>query len=186
MVLNLANQITLARVFFVIPIVILLHFEGPLTCLVASGLFCVASFTDFLDGFVARRENMVTSFGKFLDPLADKILICSVLIMFVALGWVEAWVTIVIVGRELAVTGLRAMAVDEGVVIAADKYGKLKTVLQILAIIPLTIHYEWLHVDFHLLGNFFLYMALLLTVFSGANYCIGFHTSWKRKHGASA
>lgn len=181
MIWNLANQITLSRVFFVIPIVVLLHFEGPITCLVAAGLFCLASFTDFLDGFVARRENMVTSFGKFLDPLADKILICSVLIMFVALNWVEAWVTIIIVGRELAVTGLRAMAVDEGVIIAADKYGKLKTVLQILAIIPLTIHYSWLQVDFQLIGVFFLYMALLLTVFSGVNYFNGFYANWKTK-----
>lgn len=181
MILNLANQITLARVFFVVPIVFMLHFEGPYACLVAAILFAIASFTDFLDGFVARRENMVTSFGKFLDPLADKILICSVLIMFVALGWVPAWVTIVIVGREMAVTGLRAMAVDEGVIIAADKYGKLKTVLQIMAVLPLTVHYTWLGVDFHLLGVFFLYMALLLTVFSGVNYFVGFYKNWMSK-----
>lgn len=186
MFLNLANQITLSRVFFVLPIVLLLHYEGPLTCLVAAALFCVASFTDFLDGFVARRENMVTSFGKFLDPLADKILICSMLIMFVALNWVPAWVTIIIVGRELAVTGLRAMAVDEGVIIAADKYGKLKTVLQILAIIPLTIHYPWLGVDSQLIGVFFLYMALLLTVFSGVNYFNVFYASWKTRKGSES
>lgn len=179
---NLANRITLTRIFFVVPIVILLYFEGRLTCWLAAGLFCLASLTDFLDGHIARRENMVTSFGKFLDPLADKLLICSVLIMFVQLGWVPAWITIVIVGRELAVTGLRAMAVDEGVIIAADKYGKLKTVLQILAIIPLLIHYPFLGINPQLVGDIILYAALVLTIVSGLNYFHGFYANWRIKH----
>lgn len=175
---NLANKITLVRVLFVVPIVGLLYFEGRITCFLAAILFAIASFTDFLDGHIARKENMVTSFGKFLDPLADKLLICSVLIMFTALAWTPAWVTIVIVGRELAVTGLRAMAVDEGIVIAADKYGKLKTVLQIIAIIPLLLHYPLLGFDMHLIGNFLLYIALVLTIISGANYFFGFYKTW--------
>ena len=111
---NLANQLTLARIFFVVPIILLLYFPGKITCFLAAVLFGIASLTDFLDGHIARKGNMVTSFGKFLDPLADKLLICSILIMFVELGWVPAWVTIIIIGRELAVTGLRAMALDEG------------------------------------------------------------------------
>ena len=106
---NLANQLTLARIFFVVPIILLLYFPGKITCFLAAVLFGIASLTDFLDGHIARKGNMVTSFGKFLDPLADKLLICSILIMFVELGWVPAWVTVVIIGRELAVTGLRAI-----------------------------------------------------------------------------
>ena len=179
---NLANQITLARILFVIPIVVLLYWPGPVTCFLAAVLFGLASFTDFLDGHIARKSNMVTSFGKFLDPLADKLLICSVLIMFTELGWVPAWVTIVIIGRALAVTGLRAIAVDEGIVIAADKYGKLKTVMQIVAIIPLTLHYPLLGVNLHWLGLFLLYIALGLTVFSGVNYFMGFYGNWREKN----
>ncbi len=179
--LNLANQLTLARIFFVVPIILLLHFERPSTCLVAAALFAVASLTDYLDGVVARRENMVTSFGKFLDPLADKILICSVLVMFVGLGWIPAWVCILIVGRELAVTGLRAMAADEGIVIAADKYGKLKTILQIIAILPLLAHYPLFGINLQAVGLFFLYLALILTLFSGLNYFYAFYKNWHKQ-----
>ena len=148
-------------------------------------LFGIASLTDFLDGHIARKGNMVTSFGKFLDPLADKLLICSILIMFVELGWVPAWVTVVIIGRELAVTGLRAMAIDEGVVIAADKYGKVKTVMQIIAIIPLLLHYPLLGVNVHLIGNFLLYIALVLTIFSGLNYFFKFYGIWRENDRAA-
>lgn len=181
---NLANMITLMRVFFVVPIVVLLSFEGPMTCLLAAVLFVLASVTDFVDGHIARKENMVTNFGKFLDPLADKLLICSVLVMCSSLGWVPAWVTIVIIARELAVTGLRAMAANEGVVIAADKYGKVKTVFQIIALVPLVIHYPLLGIDVHGIGLVILYLALLLTIFSGVKYFSGFHAIWLGKAGA--
>lgn len=178
---NLANQITLARIFFVVPIVALLHFQGVWASWLAAVLFAIASATDYLDGHIARKENMVTSFGKFLDPLADKLLICSILIMFVQMGRVPAWIAIIIVGRELAVTGLRAMAIDEGVVIAADKFGKLKTVLQIVATVPLLVHYPFLGVDIHLVGLYCLYVALVMTILSGVNYFYGFYTSWRKK-----
>ncbi len=180
MTMNLANLITLSRIFFALPIIVLLYFPGPVTCFLAALLFAIASITDYFDGKIARSANLVSTFGKFLDPLADKLLICSVLVMLVACGWVEAWVVILILGRELAVTGLRAMAADEGVVIAADKYGKLKTVLQITALIPLLLHYPILGIPFHELGTFFLYLALILTIFSGANYFCGFYRGWKK------
>ena len=182
---NLANQLTLARIFFVVPIILLLYFPGKIMCFLAAVLFGIASLTDFLDGHIARKGNMVTSFGKFLDPLADKLLICAILIMFVELGWVPAWVTVVIIGRELAVTGLRAMAIDEGVVIAADKYGKVKTVMQIIAIIPLLLHYPLLGVNVHLIGNFLLYIALVLTIFSGLNYFYKFYGIWRENDRAA-
>ena len=182
---NLANQITLTRIFFVVPLIATMHFEGRVACFIATILFVVASLTDYLDGHIARRDNLVSSFGKFLDPLADKLLICSVLIMFVQLGRVPAWIAILVVSRELAVTGLRAMAIDEGVVIAADRYGKLKTVAQIVAIIPLLLHYPLFGFDLHTIGLNILYLALVLTIFSGWNYCHTFYKAWRVKRGAA-
>jgi len=167
---NLPNCLTLTRIFAVPLVVVLLYYEGPFACFTAASFFALASITDLLDGHIARRENLVTSFGKFLDPLADKVLICSVLIMLTSLMWVPAWITIVIVCRELLVTGLRSMAADEGIVIAADKFGKWKTTLQALAIVPLTIHYPVMGMDVQRLGIFLLYIALALTVVSGVNY----------------
>lgn len=161
-----------------LPIVGLLYFENRFTCLIACVCFTLASLTDLVDGHIARRSNMVTSFGKFLDPLADKVLISSVLIMLVQLGWVEAWIAIVIVCRELIITGLRAIAADEGVVIAADKFGKWKTILQIVALVPLILHYPWFGVSPVPLGEFLLYIAVILTVFSGANYLYTFYGHW--------
>lgn len=171
---NLANNLTLARIGVVPLLVILLYFPGRTTCLIAMLLFIVASLTDIVDGMVARRRNLVTTLGKFLDPLADKLLIGSLLIMLTKLGWVEAWVAVVIVGREIAVTGLRAVAADMGVIIAADRFGKLKTILQMLALCPLVLHFPWYGLDPNPLGNVLLYAALVLTLVSGCNYFYGF------------
>jgi len=167
---NLPNCLTLTRICAAPLVVVLLYYEGPFVCFAAAALFMLASITDLLDGHIARRENLVTSFGKFLDPLADKVLICSVLIMLTSLKWISAWITIVIVCRELLVTGLRSMAADEGIVIAADKFGKWKTTLQVMSIVPLTIHYPVMGIDVHSLGVLLLYIALALTVVSGVNY----------------
>lgn len=177
---NLANQLSLLRILMTPLVVVLLYFPGFITCTLAVLVFIFASFTDWLDGYVARRLNTVTSMGKFLDPLADKLLICSVLIMFVHLQWAPAWVVIIIVCRELVVTGLRAMAVDEGIVLAADKFGKAKTVLQILAIIPLTLHFPIFGFHLWVLGEWLLYGAMLVAIFSGANYCIYFYKHTKK------
>ncbi len=171
---NLANNLTLARIGAVPILVLLLYFPGRATCLAAMLFFIIASLTDIVDGFVARRHNLVTTLGKFLDPLADKLLISSLLIMLTRLGWVEAWVAVVIVGREIAVTGLRAVAADMGVIIAADKFGKLKTILQMVALCPLVLHYPWYGFDPNPLGNVLLYAALVLTLVSGCNYFYGF------------
>ncbi len=175
MMLNLANKITLLRILMAPLVVILLYFEGPVTCILAALAFIFASITDWADGYIARRSNTVTSMGKFLDPLADKVLICSILIMFVKLAWAPAWVVIVIVCRELVVTGLRAIAIDEGIVLAADYLGKVKTVLQILAVVPLTLHYPLWGYDLHMVGLVLLYAAMLLAVGSGFNYCYNFY-----------
>lgn len=175
---NLPNKITLSRILIVPVIVILLYFEGRIPCLLASLGFALASITDLVDGHIARKSNMVTSFGKFLDPLADKVLITSVLIMLVAMGRVEAWIAIVIICRDLIITGLRAIAADEGVVIAADVYGKWKTVMQMVALVVLILHYPWFGFDPQPTGQFLLYIATALTVFSGVNYLYTFHRHW--------
>ena len=176
--LNLPNKITLSRILMVPVIIVLLYFENRYTCLLACIGFIIASATDLLDGHIARRSNMITSFGKFLDPLADKVLVTSVLVMLVELDRAAAWIAIVIICRDLIITGLRAIAADEGVVIAADTFGKWKTILQMLALIPLVLHYPWLGLSPVKLGQFLLYIAVALTVFSGANYLHTFHRHW--------
>ena len=176
---NLANQLSILRILITPLVILLLYFPGKITCSLAVLLFIIASFTDWLDGFIARRYNSVTSLGKFLDPLADKLLICSVLIMFSALDWAPAWVVIVIVCRELVVTGLRAIAIDEGIVLAADKFGKAKTVLQILAIIPILLHFPIFGVRLWIFGEAVLYFSMILALYSGFNYCRYFYEHTK-------
>lgn len=169
--LNLANKISISRILMAPLVVILLYFPGRITCILAVLVFIFAAITDWMDGYIARKSNMVTSLGKFLDPLADKLLICSVLIMFVMLGWAPAWVVIVIVCRELIVTGLRAVAIDEGIVLSADRFGKAKTVLQIAAIVPIAWHYPISGFQISSVGLALLYAAMLVAVYSGCNYC---------------
>jgi CDP-diacylglycerol--glycerol-3-phosphate 3-phosphatidyltransferase len=176
--LNWANRITLFRIGAILPILLLVHFPTPLTCWLAALLFIAAAVSDFLDGYVARREGQVTNFGKFLDPLADKLLICAVFIEMVGMGWVPSWIITLIVMRELAVTGLRAIAADNGLVVAADRYGKLKTVLQIIAASALLIHFPVWGLPMHGLGIFILYIALLLTLLSGTHYFYRVYSDW--------
>lgn len=175
---NLANKITLARICVIPVIIIMLYFPSKILCAATMLLFIAASLTDLLDGFVARRFNQVSSFGKFLDPVADKLLICSILIMLVFWNWVPAWAAIVVVGREIAVTCLRAVAVEKGVIIAADSYGKAKTLLQVVALCPLLLHYEWFGFDPAPVGLIVLYLAVLMTVFSGGNYLYNFYRNF--------
>lgn len=177
--MNLANKLSLLRILMTPLVVLLLYWPGPVTCSLAVLIFIFASITDWMDGYIARRSNMVTSMGKFLDPLADKVLICSVLIMFTMLGWAPAWVVIVIVCRELVVTGLRAMAIDEGIVLAADRFGKAKTVLQMFAIVPITLHFPIFGVEIWPIGEAILYAAMLVAIYSGTNYCIYFYQHTK-------
>lgn len=176
--MNLPNALTVFRIVAVPFIVVLLYFPEPTTCTTATVFFIIAILTDLADGFLARKFNQVTNFGKFLDPLADKILIASVLIMLVELNWVSAWVAIIVVVREILVTGLRAIAADKGHVIAADKYGKMKTIMQSVALVPLIYHYPVFGIDMAVLGSFLLFLAVVLTVYSGWNYLYGFYRIW--------
>ena len=179
-----ANRITMMRIGAVLPILLLIHFPNVYTCWIAMILFVAAAIGDDKENIEriygdSRREKQVPNFGKFLDPLADKLLICSILIEMVGLGWVPAWIVIIIIIRELAVTGLRAVAADKGVVIAADWYGKWKTVFQIIAMVPLLIHFPVLGLPVHLIGTVVLYIALVLTIFSGCNYFYLFYRQWR-------
>lgn len=176
--LNIPNALTIFRIASVPFIVSLLYFPRPVTCLLATLFFLVAILTDLADGFIARKYNQITNFGKFLDPLADKVLIASVLIMLVELNWISAWIAIIVVVRELLVTGLRAIAADKGHVIAADKYGKLKTIMQSVALVPLIYHYPVFGFEIAVLGHFLLIIAVVLTIYSGWNYLYGFYRIW--------
>ena len=173
--INLANRITLFRVGIILPILILLHFPSKFTTFLACLCFAIAAVSDFFDGYIARKTGQVTTLGKFLDPLADKLLICTVLISLSSLGWISSWIVNIIVARELAVTGLRAVAIEYGIVLAADIYGKWKTGFQIAAIAPLILHYPYFEVPVHETGMILLYIALFFTVISGVNYFMSFY-----------
>jgi CDP-diacylglycerol--glycerol-3-phosphate 3-phosphatidyltransferase len=147
-----------------------LFFPHKAISFLAALVFGLASISDLLDGFLARRQQLVTTFGKFLDPLADKLIVSAALIMLIHLGRAPAWMVVVIVGRELAITGLRSMAVSEGKVISADELGKKKMVFQIVAILGLLLHYEYFGINLHAVGMFFLWLAVILTLWSGFNY----------------
>ncbi|GAE91545.1 CDP-diacylglycerol-glycerol-3-phosphate 3-phosphatidyltransferase [Gracilibacillus boraciitolerans JCM 21714] len=144
----------------------------PISHLIAMIIFAVASATDWLDGYYARKYNLVTNLGKFLDPMADKLLVSAAFILLIALEMAPAWVVIIIISREFAVTGLRLVAAGEGIVLAAGQMGKLKTVLQILAIIVMLLH----NVPFSAIGipvdMILLYAALVLTIVSGVEYFV--------------
>jgi CDP-diacylglycerol--glycerol-3-phosphate 3-phosphatidyltransferase len=165
---NVPNVLTLLRILAVPVIVVALLGETPNGDALAAGVFALAAFTDGLDGYIARRRRDVTTFGKLMDPLADKLLIVAALVSLVSLGRLAAWVAMVIIARELAVTGLRAVAVEQGVVISASWLGKLKTALQVAAVFALII---WnpspLAVDC------LVYVAVAVTVISGADYFFG-------------
>lgn len=144
----------------------------PVTHLVAAIIFLVASATDWLDGYYARKYNLITNMGKFLDPLADKLLVSAAFILLVELELVAAWIVILIVSREFAVTGLRLVAAGEGIVLAASSMGKLKTASQLSAIALLLLHnfpFAYIDIPVH---TIVVYIALVLTVWSGIDYFI--------------
>lgn len=167
---NLPNTLTGIRVAAIPLVLICLGLDGRTGSLLATLFFVLAFVTDVLDGFYARRHGTVTDMGKFLDPLADKILVCGTMIMLISLGRIPAWMVIVIVSRELAITGLRAVAVKEGIVIQASALGKYKTVSQAVALTFLCLHYPLWRVPVHRLGMGVFWVALGLTVWSGWDY----------------
>lgn len=166
-----ANRITLVRIFLVPIAVFFLLAKLEYGHLIAAVFFIIAASTDGLDGYIARKRKQVTNLGKLLDPLADKLLVSAVLIALVATGDLPAWIAIIIISREFIVTGLRAVAASEGVVIAASKWGKIKTVTQIVAISGLMLR-SLAFLDVLLLPRILLYVAVVATIISGIDYII--------------
>ena len=171
-IFNVPNTLSLVRVFLA-PVVLLflsLRIEQPIPFLpdvswgeaLAAAVFIIASITDFFDGYIARRDKLVTNLGKFIDPLADKVLVISAMLALIELNRLPAWIVMVIITREFVVTGLRLVAAAEGVVIAASKGGKLKTVCQIIALIMLILNIPY--------GMAVMWLAMILTVWSGMDY----------------
>lgn len=168
------NTLTLFRIISAPVIVILLMMPNRFTAFVAGLVFSVAAITDYFDGYLARRYGLVSNLGKVMDPVADKLLVSSALIMLSALGWMPAWIACIIIGRELAVTGLRNIIAQNKQDVSASSLGKYKTGFQIAAIIPLMLHYPALGFDFQAIGMVFLWGALLFTLWSGADYFLRF------------
>jgi CDP-diacylglycerol--glycerol-3-phosphate 3-phosphatidyltransferase len=175
----LPNALTLFRVGLVPVLVLALHDPSPTGRVLATGIFLVACVTDFLDGWFARRHGSTTALGQLLDPLADKLIVAAALIMLAAVPpepRIPAWMAVVIVLREIAVTGLRGIATHGGVVLPAQELGKYKTILQMFAIVALLLHYPFpvpgtgLVVEFHAAGMLFLWMAVVLAVWSAVDY----------------
>lgn len=185
--MNLPNRITLTRIFMIPVFVILMLWEFgktyqfgnvtmPLSQLLATAIFVGAATTDWVDGHFARKYNLVTNFGKFLDPLADKMLVISAFIVLTEMNLVPSWIVIIIVAREFAVTGLRLILADSGEVVAANMLGKIKTWTQIIAVIALLLEnvpFNFLNIPF---ANVALYVATFFTIWSGVDYFV------KNKH----
>ncbi|MBT3311758.1 MAG: CDP-diacylglycerol--glycerol-3-phosphate 3-phosphatidyltransferase [Desulfobacterales bacterium] len=169
------NTLTLYRIIAIPIIIVLLFFpESRICTFFAALIFTAAAITDFFDGYIARNKGLVSSLGKTMDPLADKLLVSSVFIMMTHHGWVEAWIVCVIIGREFAVTGLRSIIVEKGEDVSASWLGKYKVGFQIAAIIPLLLHFDYFTFEMHKIGSFLLWIALIMTVWSGADYFIRF------------
>jgi CDP-diacylglycerol--glycerol-3-phosphate 3-phosphatidyltransferase len=169
---NGPNKLTLFRIAAVPIIIILLLFPNRICAFIAAILFSAAAITDYLDGFYARKRGLVSTLGKVMDPVADKLLVSSAFIMLSSLGWVPSWMACIIIGRELAVTGLRNIIAQKGEDISASNLGKYKTGFQIAAIIPLMIHYPFFSLNVQVIGVLFLWGALVFTIWSGADYFI--------------
>ncbi len=172
--MNLPNKLTVLRVIMIPFFVFFLLLENganPTWRYLSAAIFIVASFTDLLDGKIARKYNLVTNFGKFMDPLADKLLVCSALICLIQLEQLPAWMVIIIISREFIISGFRLVASDNGVVIAASYWGKFKTVFQMISVILLILNIPALS----LITQICVWIALILTVVSLVDYIVKNH-----------
>lgn len=168
--MNLANKITILRVFLIPIFIIMLYLDIDNNHIYAAIIFAIASITDALDGYIARSQNLITNFGKFIDPLADKMLVSTALILLVELGKIPGWIVVIIIAREFTITGFRVLAASEGITIAASPWGKIKTITQIFAIILILLNnfpFNSLNVP---IDNIMLYLSLIFTIISGFDY----------------
>lgn len=179
--MNLPNKITVFRVFMIpVFLVFMLMPDIPNGRYIAAGVFIIASLSDFLDGYIARKHHLVTNFGKFMDPLADKLLVCSALICFVELRLLYSWIVIIIISREFIISGFRLIASDNGVVLAASKVAKVKTTLQMIMSIMLIINLDYPVIN--VLEQVVIYLAVILTVVSLIDYIVKNKAVLKEQH----
>lgn len=171
--MNLPNKLTMLRVILIPFFVFFLLTDFvPYTHIIALAIFIVASLTDMLDGKIARKYNLITNFGKFMDPLADKLLVCSAMICLIELGMLPSWVVVIIIAREFIISGFRLIASDNGVVIAASYWGKFKTVSQMAMVIVLILELDFVHPVLYIIGIVLIWVALALTVISLIDYIV--------------
>lgn len=171
MEMNLPNKLTIMRVVL-IPVFLLVLFlvDAPMNRYIATIIFIVASLTDFLDGHIARKYNLVSNFGKFMDPLADKLLVMSALVSMVAMEDLPAWVVIVILAREFAITGFRTLAMEANIVMAASWWGKIKTTTQMIMIILVLLHLPFSGMK--IVETVMIWLAVIFTIVSGVDYIV--------------
>jgi len=167
--MNTPNKLTIARMIIVpfLVIFLLTGWGGEANRYISLTLFVVASVTDWFDGYLARKNNLVTNFGKFMDPLADKLLVCSAMICMIELNRLPAWFVIIIIAREFIISGFRLIAAENGIVIAANYWGKFKTASQMIMIILLILHFDGIFV---ILEQIFIWLSLALTIISLITY----------------
>ncbi len=183
------NIVTLFRIALAPVLIWILMHTGPEASWIAAGVFFIATVSDFFDGYLARSYDYVTTLGKFLDPMADKLIVTTALIMLAGMArtpHVPAWMVVVLVTREIMVTGLRAVAAAEGLIVGAEELGKYKMTLQSIAIHGLLIHYTYLHVDFYAAGMFILWLAMGVSMWSGADYYVRVVSALRPKPVAAA
>jgi CDP-diacylglycerol--glycerol-3-phosphate 3-phosphatidyltransferase len=182
-VFNLPNAITMLRIGIIPVLFFLLLSPDSTGSLVIAGIFVIASLTDLLDGYIARRYQIVTTMGKFLDPIADKLVVNTAMILMIPIGRIPAWIVAIIIIRDFTVDGIRTIASSEGVIIGSSRLAKQKTLCQVVAVTALMIHYPFLGADAHLVGIAILYVALFLTLYSGLDYLVKFFNEiFKKKN----
>ena len=170
--MNLPNKLTILRIILIPIFVFFLMFYNTSMRIIPLVIFIVASLTDTLDGNIARKYNLITDFGKFMDPLADKLLVSSALICFVEMNYISAWIVIIIIGREFLISGFRTLAASKNVTIAANKWGKIKTVFQMSLIIVILLDYAEIIQSINILINPLIIITVFLTIISAITYLI--------------
>jgi CDP-diacylglycerol--glycerol-3-phosphate 3-phosphatidyltransferase len=180
---NAPNLVTMGRVLLVPGVLVFIDNFSPMRSFIALLLYLIAAGGDFVDGYLARSRGQVSMLGKFLDPLADKLIVTAILVFMVALGRVPAWLVVVLIARDLTINGLRGIAAAEGMVIAASDGGKIKTALQLVAIGMLLIHFRYpvlglgISVDYHQVGLIILFLSAAVSIFSAVEYIRAFARS---------
>ena len=193
-IVNLPNMITMVRILVIPVALFLLNLGTPLSCFWAALTFGFASATDYLDGYLARKMKLVSLTGKFLDPLADKLMVMACLVQLAAMSWISPWIPILLLSRELAVQGLRQIASAEGMIIAAGQGGKWKTAFQLIGLIGLLAHYEYMiqfgffeaSINFHRVGWWMMLFSIVFSFWSAGEYFVAFLKAADQPSGADS